>query len=120
MQLGARKITSLFPKVGLFLGILLCFSSCGKNLPLSEGQTVEILADAMRLEASQQVAYNYLTLPDSAWDRGYDFLLKKHKVNPKDFEETMNYYQQNAQEFADLMSKVVDVLNKEELKDYRR
>jgi len=120
MQFGAHKLTSHLTKVSVLLGILLWFSSCKKNLPISEDQTVEILVDAMRLEASQQVAYNYLTLPDSAWDSGYAFVLKKHKVSPKDFEKTMNYYQQNAQEFADLMSKVVDILNKEELKDFRR
>lgn len=89
-------------------------------MPIQDDKLVEILADAMRLEASQQVAYNYLTMPDSAWDKGYSFILKKHNVDSLEFEETMNYYQRNAQEFADIMSKVVDVLNKEELKQYRR
>jgi hypothetical protein len=41
------------------VGILLWFSSCSKNLPVKDEKLVEILADAMRLEASQQVAYNY-------------------------------------------------------------
>ena len=98
----------------------MAFSSCGKKLPIKEEKLVEILADAMRLEASQQVAYNYLTMPDSEWDKGYDFVLKKHPVSPKEFELTMDYYQKNAQEFSDLMAKVVDILNKEELKEYRR
>ncbi|MEY3964926.1 MAG: hypothetical protein RL263_95 [Bacteroidota bacterium] len=120
MQFCAHKITAVFPKVSLLVGILLWFSSCSKNLPVNDEKLVEILADAMRLEASQQVAYNYLTMPDSAWDKGYSFILKKHQVSAADFEKTMNYYQKNAQEFSDLMGKVVDVLNKEELKDYRR
>lgn len=120
MQFCTRKITAVFCKVYFVVGILLLFSSCSESRPVEDEKLIEILADAMRLEASQQVAYNYLTMPDTAWDKGYAFVLKKHNVSPADFEKTMDYYQKNAQEFSDLMGKVVEVLNKEELKDYRR
>ena len=79
-----------------------------------------LLTDAMRLEASQQVAYNYMLLPDSIWKEQYAFLLKKHRVSQEDFESTMEYYKRNGKEFATLMEEVIVVLEAESNKEFKR
>lgn len=108
---GYRKIT-------LLLSILL--GACTQETPLTKEKTVLILADAMRLEATQQVAYNYMVIPDSLWKQHYDFLLKKHQVSPKDFEKTMEELKQNGKLFADVMNEVVQILEEEHDKKFRR
>ncbi len=105
-------------KVTILIALLL--GSCSKELPIDKDKTVLVLADAMRLEASQQVAYNYMLLSDSVWTLQYDFLLKKHGVSNTDFEETMAYYKRHGKEFAALMEEVVSILEKESTKEFER
>jgi hypothetical protein len=99
---------------------LILLMSCQTKTPLTREQTMLVLTDAMRLEASQQVAYNYLLLPDSIWQKQYDFVLKKHGISEQDFETTLLYYKQHGQEFADLMSDVVEILDAESKQEFIR
>lgn len=99
---------------------LILLASCGDKTPIQREKTVEVLTDAMRLEASQQVAYNYLLLPDSIWEKQYGFLLKKHQISPKEFEETLEYYKSHGKEFAEIMGEVVAILEKESNQEYVR
>ncbi len=78
------------------------------------------MADVIRLEASQQVEYNYLTLSDSLWSLNYNFVLKKHKIDSNDFKQTLEFYKSNPSEFSNLMGKVIDDLQEEEIKRFRR
>ena len=105
-------------KVTILMALLL--GSCSKEVPLDRTTTVMLLADAMRLEASQQVAYNYMLLPDSIWTKQYDFVLKKHGVTPGDFETTMEYYKRHGKEFSSVMQEVVAILEEESNKEFRR
>lgn len=105
-------------KLLIFGALVLC--SCGENPTLTREKMIVVMADAMRLEASQQVAYNYLPLSDSIWEENYAYLLKKHKVGKVDFEETMEYYKAHAKEFSSLMEEVVAVLDEEDNKEFRR
>lgn len=105
-------------KVTILMALLL--GSCSKEIPLDRNTTVMLLADAMRLEASQQVAYNYMLLPDSIWTRQYDFILKKHGVTQSDFEITMEYYKRHGAEFSGVMEEVVAILEEESNKEFRR
>lgn len=105
-------------KVTILIALLL--GSCSKEVPLDRTTTVMLLADAMRLEASQQVAYNYMLLPDSIWTKQYDFVLKKHGVTPGDFETTMEYYKRHGKEFSSVMQEVVAILEEESNKEFRR
>ena|SRR6056300_358495 len=103
----------------LIFGALVLFS-CGENPALTREKMVVVMADAMRLEASQQVAYNYLPLPDSIWVQNYAYLLQKHKVTKAEFEETIEYYKAHAKEFSSLMEEVVALLDEEDNKEFRR
>lgn len=103
----------------LIFSALVIFS-CGENPVLTREKMIVIMADAMRLEASQQVAYNYLPLSDSTWEENYAYLLKKHKVSKFEFDETMEYYKTHAKEFSSLMEEVVVVLDEEDNKEFRR
>ncbi len=105
-------------KVTILIALLL--GSCSNDLPINRETTVLIITDAMRLEASQQVAYNYMLLPDSIWKLQYDFILAKHQVSSADFENTMEYYKQHGKEFANIMTDVVAVLEEESNKDFKR
>jgi hypothetical protein len=105
-------------KVTILIALLL--GSCSKDLPINRETTVLILTDAMRLEASQQVAYNYMLLPDSIWKLQYDFILAKYQVSAADFENTMEYYKQHGKEFANIMTDVVAVLEEESNKEFKR
>lgn len=107
-----------FGKVTTFLVILL--GACSRDLPVDKETMHGLLVDAMRLEASQQVAYHYLLLPDSIWEQQYAFVLKKHGVEKVDFIETMEYYKQHGKEFAALMTEVVLRLESENNKDFKR
>jgi len=78
------------------------------------------MADVIRLEASQQVEYNYLTLSDSLWSLNYGFILKKHQIDSTDFKQTLEFYKRNPSEFSELMGKVIDELQQEEIKRFRR
>lgn len=110
----------MFRLVKVTILIALLLGSCSKDLPINRETTVLILTDAMRLEASQQVAYNYMLLPDSIWELQYDFILAKHKVSSADFENTMEYYKQHGKEFANIMTDVVAVLEEESNKEFKR
>jgi hypothetical protein len=103
----------------LIFGALVIYS-CGENPTLTREKMITVMADAMRIEASQQVAYNYLPLSDSIWGENYAYLLKKHKVTKVEFEETMEYYKTHAKEFSSLMEEVVGVLDEEDNKEFRR
>ena len=100
--------------------IALLLGACSQDVPVNKETLRGLLVDAMRLEASQQVAYNYLLLPDSLWEQQYAFVLKKHGVEKVDFIETMEYYKQHGKEFADLMSEVVVCLENENNKEFKR
>jgi hypothetical protein len=99
---------------------MLLLSACNNKTPLSKEKTVAILADAMRMEATQQVQYNYMVLPDSLWKINYDFLLEKHQVSQADFKTTISYYKQEGKLFAEIMKEVVQILEEENDKNYRR
>lgn len=103
----------------LFFISLIVFS-CRENQKISRDKMVVIFADAMRLEASQQVAYNYLPVSDSIWETNYAYLLKKHDVSQTNFESTVEYYKEHAKEFSDLMADVIAVLDDEDNKDFKR
>jgi len=81
---------------------------------------IPLMADVLRLEASQQVEYNYMTLSDSIWKLNYSFVLKKHNIDSSDFKNTLEFYKRNPSEFSDLMGKVIDELQEEEIKRFRR
>ena len=107
-----------FGKVTILMALLL--GSCSQELPINKETTVLLLTDAMRLEASQQVAYNYMLLPDSIWKQHYSFLLQKYHVSNENFENTMEYYKRNGKEFAALMEEVIVVLEAESNKEFKR
>ncbi len=94
--------------------------SCKSEPRISEQKMVSLMSDVIRLEASQQVEYNYMTLSDSLWGLNYQFVLKKHSVDTQDFNQTMEFYKRNPTEFSNLMGKVIDELQEEEIKRFRR
>ena len=96
------------------------FFSCQSEPKISEQKMIPLMADVIRLEASQQVEYNYLTLSDSLWSLNYNFVLKKHKIDSNDFKQTLEFYKRNPSEFSNLMGKVIDDLQEEEIKRFRR
>lgn len=103
------KITTIFV-------ITVVFACNSRQFPVEEPKMVQILADAMRLEAGMQIKYNYAIQPDSLWNRNYAIILKKHNVDHSDFDETLKSYKRDGKLFAELMEKVIDVLQRDELK----
>ena len=104
-----NKITMIV----LITGFFACNS---RSFPVAESKMVDILADAMVLEAGVQIKYNYAILPDSVWMRNYGFIVKKDNVDVKDFETTLSAYKLDGKEFAALMEKVIVKLQKDEVK----
>lgn len=103
------KITTIF-LITLVLG---CNSM---DFPVKESKMVQVMADAMRLEAGMQIKYNYAVQPDSIWNANYAFILKKHDVSKADFDKTMESYKRDGKKFAELMEKVIDILQRDEVK----
>lgn len=103
------KITTIFL-------ITVVFACNSRQFPIEEPKMVQILADAMRLEAGMQIKYNYAIQPDSMWKKNYAFILKKHNVEQADFDQTLGSYKRDGKLFAELMEKVIDVLQRDELK----
>jgi len=94
--------------------------SCQSEPNIPQQKMIPLMADVIRLEASQQVEYNYLTLSDSLWSLNYGFILKKHQIDSTDFKQTLEFYKRNPSEFSELMGKVIDELQQEEIKRFRR
>ena len=103
------KITTIFL-------ITVVFACNSRQFPVEEPKMVQILADAMRLEAGMQIKYNYAIQPDSLWNRNYAIILKKHNVDQSDFDETLKSYKRDGKLFAELMEKLIDFLQRDELK----
>jgi hypothetical protein len=108
-----RNLRNKITIIVLITGLFACHS---RRFPVAESKMVDILADAMVLEAGVQIKYNYSVLPDSVWTKNYGFIVKKHKVNVKDFEMTLSSYKLDGKEFAALMEKVIVKLQKDEVK----
>jgi len=106
----------------LFFGMVFLFNvtSCQTKPSIPQEKMIPLMADVLRLEASQQVEYNYMTLSDSIWKLNYSFVLKKHNIDSSDFKNTLEFYKRNPSEFSDLMGKVIDELQEEEIKRFRR
>lgn len=110
-------------KVNLLFGILfgaLIFISCESQPTIPQQKMIPLMADVIRLEASQQVEYNYQTLSDSLWTLNYSFVLKKHQIDSNEFKQTLEFYKRNPSDFSNLMGKVIDELQEEEIKRFRR
>ncbi len=110
-------------RVNLLLGILfgaLIFISCESQPTIPQQKMIPLMADVIRLEASQQVEYNYQTLSDSLWTLNYSFVLKKHQTDSNEFKQTLEFYKRNPSDFSNLMGKVIDELQEEEIKRFRR
>ena len=109
MKLLVHKITTLWP-------ILVLFACQSSSFKVPEATMVEIMSDALTLEAGNSIKYNYAVLPDSLWNTEYAFILKKHNVSPADFEATMESYKHNGEKFGQLIEKVIDNLQKSEMR----
>ena len=110
-------------KANLLLGILFgssIFISCELEPTIPQQKMIPLMADVIRLEASQQVEYNYQTLSDSLWTLNYSFVLKKHQIDSNEFKQTLEFYKRNPSDFSNLMGKVIDELQEEEIKRFRR
>jgi len=81
---------------------------------------VPIMADAMRMEAAEQIGYNYVTIPDSVWNLNYTFLMDKYSVDSLTFTDALRYYTERPAEFSKIMEQVIEILQKEELKEFKR
>jgi hypothetical protein len=103
------KITTIFL-------ITVVFACNSRQFPVEEPKMVQIFADAMRLEAGMQIKYNYAIQPDSMWNKNYTLILKKHNVDQADFDQTLKSYKRDGKLFAELMEKVIDVLQRDEVK----
>ncbi len=112
-----------FSRTNISILILFAISilfSCQTEPKISQEKMIPLMADVMRLEASQQVEYNYMTMADSLWALNYDFVLKKHQIDSSEFKSTLEFYKRNPSEFSILMGKVIDALQEEEIKRFRR
>jgi len=103
-------------KITIIIMITGFFACNSRSFPVAESKMVDILADAMVLEAGVQIKYNYAILPDSVWMKNYAFIVKKHNVDVKDFETTLSAYKLDVKEFSALMEKVIVKLQKDEVK----
>ncbi len=103
-------------KITIIVLITGFFACNSRSFPVAESKMVDILADAMVLEAGVQIKYNYAILPDSVWMKNYGFIIKKHNVDVTDFENTLSAYKVDGKEFAALMEKVIVKLQKDEVK----
>ena len=81
---------------------------------------VPIMADCMRMEAAEQIGYNYVTVPDSVWKLNYSFLMDKYSLDSTTFKNAMRYYTERPAEFSKIMEQVIEILQKEELKEFKR
>ncbi len=111
MRTGFYKLTIV---------LLILLTGCAEKPSIEKEKVKNILVDAFRFEAAQQVSSNYMLLPDSLWTVNYRFILKKHGVSEEDFKQTMDYYKQEPEEFSALMDPVIEELKKEENKSFKR
>ncbi|MSP57384.1 MAG: DUF4296 domain-containing protein [Flavobacteriaceae bacterium] len=94
-------------KITLFLLICSVFACHSSPNRVSDEKMIAILADAMVLEASNQIQYDYATLPDSVWLKEYSFVCKKHAINFEDFKSQLHWLKENPDEFSPIMEKVI-------------
>lgn len=95
----------------MFFAVTMFFGGCGTSPNAVDEETmVLLLADAMTMEAGHQVQYNFGILPDSIWIKDYTFLCKKHKVEYSDFSKQLSWYQDQPEEYSQLMEKVITQL----------
>ncbi len=94
-------------KITLFLLICSVFACHSSPNKVSDEKMISILADAMLLEASNQIHYNYAILPDSVWFNEYSFICKKHLINFEDFKSQLHWLKENPDEFSSIMEKVI-------------
>jgi hypothetical protein len=106
------KILSLF--------IILTFFSCFKEkVPkgiLPQEKMVPLLVDLHLTEPLYAKRFA-LGIPDStAMNDLYLSFLKKHKVNPKQFEKSVFYYGKHPDQYKEIYNKVLDRLSEMEVK----
>jgi hypothetical protein len=94
-------------KVMFFTGLLFLLGCTGFTNSVNEEKMVAILADAMTMEAGHQIRYNFGLLPDSIWEKEYQFICNKHNVKYQSFVETLKEVQDSPEEFSALMEKVI-------------
>ncbi len=107
---------NLYFKITLIFWIPLVFACNSLEFPVEESKMVDVMADAMRLEAGMQIKYNYAVQPDSLWDKNYTFLLEKHHIKQEDFDKSLESYKRDGKKFSELMEKVIEVLQRDEVK----
>ncbi|MGC6413844.1 MAG: DUF4296 domain-containing protein [Bacteroidia bacterium] len=105
-------------KITILLSIFII--GCSEDPPISKEKMVPIMADAMRMEAAEQIGNNYITIPDSIWKLNYTFLMQKYSLDSTTFNSAMRYYTERPAEFSKIMEQVIEILQKEELKEFKR
>ncbi len=103
-------------KITIIFLIPLFFACNSLEFPVEESKMVNVMADAMRMEAGMQIQYNYAVQPDSIWKKNYAFILKKHSIPQEDFDKSLESYKRDGKKFSELMEKVIDVLQRDEVK----
>jgi len=109
---------SVFHKLTIVLLILL--TGCAEKPSIEKDKLKDILVDAFRFEAGQQISSNYMLLPDSLWTVNYRFILKKHGVSEAEFKKTMDFYKRDPVAFSALLDPVIEELKQEEAKSFKR
>jgi len=106
-------------KIISLLVILTLFSCFKEKIPegiLPEEKMVPLLVDLHLTEPIHAQRFA-LGLPDSsAMEDLYLSFLKKHKVNPKQFEKSVYYYGKHPDQYKEIYNKVLDRLSEMEVK----
>ena len=110
-------------KLFSWIFIVLMFASCYRNAPehpydmslvASPDSMVSILTDIHLLEGIVNTIHLADTAMDSLARANYNYVLQKHKMDRKAFEESIHYYAYHAEELDKIYEKVIINLSKKE------
>lgn len=76
---------------------------------------VNLMCDAMLIEAGNQIQSNYAWLPDSIWAKHYGFICTKHGVPYEDFKAELIRLKAEPEAFSQLMERVITQMQMAEL-----
>ena len=92
--------------------LLSCSNEDGARPEINKDELVDLLFDI-------HITDGYLSYTGSRVDRNrdriqgaYDYVLRKHNVTPKQFNNTMKYYSRHTDEYEKLYNKVIEKLTK--------
>ena len=96
----------------LAFALLSCSNEDGARPEINKDELVDLLFDI-------HITDGYLSYTGSRVDRNrdriqgaYDYVLRKHNVTPKQFNNTMKYYSRHTDEYEKLYNKVIEKLTK--------